>query len=130
MTRIVYTERLSGNAASFKGGRKYVHASDLIPALDAMSSRVPGAPVLTKVELHTPLRSCGIFHVETGLDLPKSNTLSAAGQLTDSTGCSHPFMVFPSPLPVSNVCRPFDEESFWEAVSANRVGSHFVLTRQ
>lgn len=113
MSRLIHTERISGNAASFKGGRRYVHASDLIPALDVIARRLSGAPVLTRIEFHNPLTSWGIFHLETGLELPDSKAFSATGQLTDSKGCSHPFVVFPSPFSISDDARSFDEESLW-----------------
>lgn len=113
MKQRIHTKSLEGPAASFKGGRSYVHASDLIPALDAMVASLSVAAVLTKIELHTPLRTRGIVHIETGLELPSKIELSATGEITDGPGQFHPFVVFPSPLPISSTSRNFEEEEIW-----------------
>lgn len=113
MARIEYTALLRGDAASFKGGRDYVHATDLIPALEAVAAELPEAPVLTSVEFHAALRTRAVLHVETAMEPPLRTATTATGTFKGDDGTAHPFLVFPSPLPISSTARPFDEESLW-----------------
>ncbi|MCC5975860.1 MAG: hypothetical protein JJT81_17680 [Rubellimicrobium sp.] len=115
MVRIEHTALLEGDAASFKGGRAYVHATDLIPALDALGGTLPRAPILHQVDFHSPLTNRGVVHVATDLDLPSRLDVSATGRFTDADGVDHPFVVFPSPLPILHATRLFDEEGLWPA---------------
>lgn len=115
MARIEHTALLGGDAASFKGGRAYVHATDLIPALDALGGRLPGHPVLRQVDFHAPLTTRGVVHVATDLDLPARAEVNATGRFTDADGTDHALVVFPSPLPIPPATRTFDEEGFWPA---------------
>jgi hypothetical protein len=92
----------------------------LIPFVEAEARGLPEAPILSKIDLLNPLTTCGIFHVETGLELPDKAGLSAVGHLTDATGALHPFVVFPSPFPITSDDRLFDEECIWSACDIDR----------
>lgn len=134
MTQVEYTALLGGDAASFKGNRTYVHATDLVPALDGMSSALPGGAVLQQVEFHAPLTTRGVVHVASDLSLPPKSNVNATGIFSDPDGTEHPFVVFASPLPILSADRRFDEEGLWPSCTvdtdANRVsaGRHAGLS--
>lgn len=128
MTLTPLTRLLEGDAASFKGGRGYVHGTDLVNALDAVGQSLPGRPVLERVEFVQPLQSRGCLHIGPLAPGAPKRSLSAVGRFADAAGRHEPFIIFPTPLPVDDTGRGFDEDSVWRHCTLDAGTGTLVLS--
>lgn len=108
-----FTLMLDGPAAAFKGGRDYVHGSDIAAFAARAAAETPGLMALRRIEFHHPLVSRGILHADPQLKKGAGAEFSATGSFKSSDGGDVPFVIFPAPLPVLWNDRPFDEEGLW-----------------
>ena len=101
---------LAGEGASFKGGRKYVHGTDIVTSLDNFALKKGSRFFLEKIEFHVPLVTVGVILMGDTTAVSDKVQISASGILSAPhlrSGLS--FRIFPSPLKITNDKRAFDE---------------------
>jgi hypothetical protein len=101
---------LAGEGASFKGGRKYVHGSDIVTSLDNFAVKKCSDFFLEKIEFHVPLVTVGVILTGDTSAVSDKVQISASGILNAPHLKSElSFRIFPSPLKITNDKRAFDE---------------------
>lgn len=101
----------SGDAASFKGGRSYVHGTDTLPFIDACVSVRDQGVTVSKIEFFTPLTTRGVLVINPSPYQLDKGRLNASGLIRLVDGSDVPFIVFASPITVDSEMRPFEEEA-------------------
>lgn len=116
-------EMLAGGAASFKGGRTYVHGTDVLPFVESCAAVQALGAAVESIEFHTPLATRGVLVIDPPY-LPSGNQgLNAHGMLLTTEGVYLPFVIFASPIAVDPIERTFDEASIWSDVLSSEDGS-------
>lgn len=107
---MINLDLLAGDAATFKGGRQYVHGTDIVTELDSIMQKINGDFFLEKIEFHSPLTTVGVVLIGVNNTLSEKMQISASGMLNNPNLKSKmAFCIFPSPLKVVNDKRAFDE---------------------
>lgn len=109
----------SGDAASFKGGRSYVHGTDILPFIDACASVCDKGTAVSKIEFFTPLTTRGVLVINPSPYQLDKDRLNASGLIRLVDGSDVPFIVFSSPIAVDSEMRPFEEEALWKAAQVS-----------
>ncbi|WP_300541230.1 hypothetical protein [Maricaulis sp.] len=120
---------LDGSAAAFKGGRDYVHGSDIATFAVGTATETPGLAALRRIEFHRPLVSRGVLFAEPQLAKGASAEFCATGSFSMGDGGELPFAIFPAPLPVLRTDLPFDEGALWPQCEVD-AGAQSVRTQQ
>ncbi|MEP3635842.1 MAG: hypothetical protein ABJN14_01095 [Paracoccaceae bacterium] len=99
---------LDGIAARFKGGRTYVHGSDIIEYLDRCAANDLNA-YLAKIEFRHPLERHGVLQFAAEQSELELETASAHGSLQQGVDLLH-FVILPTDQPIS-AFGAFDENA-------------------
>lgn len=118
--------KLSGVAASFKGGRRYVHATDLIVWLDAFAADLGDASVVKKVEFHQQLSTIGKLEVAQPLSAEEKKAASVTGILANQSGIRR-FAIFPTDNVIADHDRDYAEEKAWDNCKIDPKGEWISL---
>lgn len=105
---------LDGNSASFKGGRDYVHATDIIPELEAFGRDQFDGAVLERIEFHSPLRRRGLLLFLGRSDEFEKTDATATGSFLRGDGGPVHFLICSTPLQITDRDRTFDEKALAE----------------
>lgn len=105
------TALLGEPANSFKGGRRYVHGTDILAALEGANRPAEADAHVSRIEFVQPLEARGCVHFGADAGQAVKTRACAVGEMDDGQGARTPFVVFTSPLPVTGAEREFDEAS-------------------
>jgi hypothetical protein len=112
-----------GTTAVLKGGRSYIHATDIVPFLDVCAAETYGNCHLSQVEFHSPLTKVGALMIGMLPDSVSRENVAATGQMQVVDSKSVSFCVFPTPLELTNK-RPFDENILIKSCLVADGGEH------
>lgn len=110
---------LGGPAAAFKGSRKYVHGTDVIPSIDLWCSTARPGFYMSAIDFHARLTRIGVLSIDSEFGKPIKSDCCATGTLANAAGSNVTFSIFASPYPISHR-REFAEEQLIKVV---RVGA-------
>jgi hypothetical protein len=105
---------LDGVSSRFKGGRLYVHGTDIVAWLDSWIQHVAIGGQLAAIEFKKPLTHRGILVLLQDDSLWDLETIAATGHFYIA-GASFPFFVFPSPMRITQE-DAFDEDALMAQV--------------
>lgn len=111
---------LDGIAARFKGGRTYVHGSDIVEYLDVWAANDLNA-YLAKIEFRHPLEQLGVLQFADEPGELELEAASAQGSLQQGDSLLH-FAIFPTDQPIS-ASGAFDENALINETRLDPQGS-------
>ena len=104
---------LGKHANIYKGGRSYVHGTDIIPAIEKIAGETSERLFLSKISFHRPLINEGLLLVGTNLiDTVDKEQVSGSGKLISQNGLEKDFLLIDSPIPIVDF-RPFNEDKLY-----------------
>jgi hypothetical protein len=98
---------LDGDANCLKGGRTYVHGTDILPAIERIAV-AKGYLHVPSIEFHNQLVRVGVVFTGKSRDTLDPATIASTGFLALPGGGTVPFTVMASPVPIAGR-RGFDE---------------------
>ena len=110
---------LDNNANTYKGGRDYIHGTDIVPYLETHAQTLAKNCTLNQIEFHKPLRSQGILVIHENLVTPNKKLVNASGYFKAPDTDKFPFVIFSTPFPVDPEMREFNEKTIWSKCTVN-----------
>jgi hypothetical protein len=103
----------SGDAASFKGRRSYVHGTDILPFIDDFVAARDKRETVTNIEFSAPLRTRGVLVINPDANEINKGELNVSGTIGAPGAADVPFIAFSTPIAINPEIRPFEEEGLW-----------------